>query len=139
MNTIKLLFLAFLITISNEGPCAITTRATKYTKCRDKPPTDERNNVCCYLKAKSSSGEIKHCVEMRRVDIKGNKFKEVKNQIKAGTYDYWLMENYTGFEEYKAGMTFTDLDTIRCSNSQFLKNFKFFAIIYIILIFLFDF
>ena len=82
MNAIKLLFLAFLITISNEGPCAITTSAIKYTKFKDKSPTDERNNICCYLKAKTSSEEIKHCVEMKRVDIKSNKFKEVKNRLK---------------------------------------------------------
>ena len=68
---------------------------------------------------------------MRRVDIKSSRFKEVKNQIKAGTYDYWLMENYTGFEEYKAGMTFSDLDTIRCSNSHFLKIFKLLTLLFI--------
>ena len=137
MIPIKLFLLsAFLISISNEGPCAITTRSEKYTKCRDKAPTDERNNVCCYLKAQSSSGEIKHCVEMRRLDIKKDRFKTVKDQIKAGTYDYWLMDNYTGFEEYKAGMTFSKLDSIRCSNSYFLKNFKLYAILFILISFI---
>ena len=83
MITAKLFFLlVFLIAISNEGPWAITTRSSKYTKCRDKSQTDERNNICCYLKAKTSSEEIKHCVEMKRVDIKSNKFKEVKNRLK---------------------------------------------------------
>ena len=46
------------------------------------------------------------------------------------------MENYTGFEKYKAGMTMSDLDTIRRSNSPFLKIFKLF--LYILLIFLFE-
>ena len=100
MIAIKLFFFfSYLISISNEGSCSITTRAEKYTKCRDKAPTDSRNNVCCFLKA--NGGGLKKCVELRRTDIKGDRFKEVKNQIKAGLYDYWLMPNYTGFEEYK--------------------------------------
>ena len=53
MVVIKLLLFALLISISNEGSCGITTKATKYTHCRDKKPYDERNNVCCYLKGTS--------------------------------------------------------------------------------------
>ena len=134
MIAIKLFFFfSYLISISNEGPCAITSRAEKYTKCRDKAPTDSRNNVCCFLKA----GDLKKCVELRRSDIKGDKFKEVKNQIKAGTYDYWLMPNYTGFEEYgnKTGnkTTIKKIDSLRCNNSSFLKYFGLFAILLILI------
>ena len=131
MIAIKLFFFfSYLISISNEGPCAITSRAEKYTKCRDKAPTDSRNNVCCFLKA----GDLKKCVELRRSDIKGDKFKEVKNQIKAGTYDYWLMPNYTGFEEYgnKSGLI-NKIDSLRCNNSTFLKYFGLFAILLILI------
>ena len=131
MIAIKLFFFfSYLISISNEGPCAITSRAEKYTKCRDKAPTDSRNNVCCFLKA----GDLKKCVELRSSDIKGDKFKEVKNQIKAGTYDYWLMPNYTGFEEYgnKSGLI-NKIDSLRCNNSPFLKYFGLFAILLILI------
>ena len=131
MIAIKLFFFfSYLISISNEGPCAITSRAEKYTKCRDKAPTDSRNNVCCFLKA----GDLKKCVELRRSDIKGDKFKEVKNQIKAGSYDYWLMPNYTGFEEYgnKSGLI-NKIDSLRCNNSPFLKYFGLFAILLILI------
>ena len=131
MVVIKLLVFAFLISVSNEGSCAITTKATKYTHCRDKKPTDERNNVCCYLKGTSNQGEVQRCVELRRVDIKGDKFKTTKDQIKAGTYDYWLLSNYTGFEEYNKSMTISNIDSIRCSNSKFLKYIGLFAILFI--------
>ena len=134
MIAIKLFFFfSYLISISNEGSCSITTRAEKYTKCRDKAPTDSRNNVCCFLKA--NGGGLKKCVELRRTDIKGDRFKEVKNQIKAGSYDYWLMPNYTGFEEYKDNKTnlINKIDSLRCNNSPFLKYFGSFAILFTIL------
>ena len=130
MIAIKLFFFfSYLISISNEGPCAITSHAEKYTKCRDKAPTDSRNNVCCFLKA----GDLKKCVELRRSDIKGDKFKEVKNQIKAGSYDYWLMPNYTGFEEYRNNTKLQKIDSLRCNNSPFLKYFGLFAILLILI------
>ena len=133
MVVIKLLILAFLISISNEGSCAITTLSKKYTDCRDKKPTDETNNVCCYFKAKGSSGDIERCVELRRVDIDGkDKFKATQDSIKSGTYDYWLMGNYTGFEEYDGSLTISDIDSIRCNNSQFLKFLGLFAILFIL-------
>ena len=125
---ILFIFFAFFISASNEGPCAITTKATKYTHCRDKSPTDPRNNVCCYLKSKGK--KISRCVEMRRVDIKGkDKFKAVKKSIESGTYDYWLMDNYTGFEEYKEDKLTFKIDSLRCSNAQYLKYFGIFTII----------
>ncbi len=134
VTILSFLLFAFLISISNEGSCAITSRVRKYTSCRDKEPTDERNNVCCYLKAKTNNGELKMCVEMRGVDIKKSKFKDVKNQIKAGTYDYWLMDNYTGFEGYKSkNITITDIDSLRCNNSQYLKLFGLLAILFLLL------
>ena len=124
-----ILVFAFLISFTNEGSCAITSKVSKYTSCRDKKPTDERNNVCCYLK----SGDFKRCVELRRVDIKGDKFKQVKDSIKAGTYDYWLMDNYTGFDEYKTqSISISSIDSLRCSNSQYLKYFGIFAILFFI-------
>ena len=133
MIAIKLFFFfSFLISLSNEGPCEITTRAEKYTKCRDKAPTDSRNNVCCHLKA--NGGDLKRCVELRKIDIKGDRFKEVKNEIKAGTYAYWLMDNYTGFEEYKnKSISISKIDSLRCNNSQILKYFGFFAILFILI------
>ena len=133
MISIKLFFLfCYLISISNEGPCGITSRAEKYTKCRDKSPGDSRNNVCCFLKA--NDGNLKKCVELRTVDIKGDKFKEVKNQIKAGTYDYWLMNNYSGFDEYKnKSVSISKIDSLRCNNSQFLKYVGFFTTLFILL------
>ena len=134
MIAIKLFFFfSYLISISNEGSCAITTRAEKYTKCRDKAPTDSRNNVCCHLKA--NGGDLKRCVELRKIDIKGDRFKEVKNLIKSGSYDYWLMPNYTGFEEYKDNNTkiINKIDSLRCNNSPFLKYFGSFAILFILI------
>ena len=132
VTIISFLFFAFLISISKEGSCAITTRADKYTKCRDKNPTDVRNNVCCYFHYKSNTGENKTCVEMRAVDLKKDRFKEVKEQIKSGKYDYWLMENYTGFDEYKNGITINKIESLRCNNSQYLKYFGFLAILFIL-------
>ena len=131
MVALKLFFFfSFLISISYEGTCAITTRADKYIKCRDKAPTDSNNNVCCFLKTKS---DFKRCVELRKVDIDGDKFKETKEAIKKGTYDYWLMDNYTGFDEYKnKEITIGDISSLRCSNSsKFLKYFGLFAIFFI--------
>ena len=130
MMSLKLILIsAFLISVTNEGSCAITSKVSKYTDCRDKRPTDERNNVCCYLK----SGDFKRCVEMRRLDIKSDRFKQVKDSIKAGTYDYWLMDNYTGFDEYKTkSVSISKIDSLRCSNSQYLKYFGIFAILFFI-------
>ena len=134
MVFIKFVMLALLISISNEGSCAITTIVEKYTDCRDKKPQDERNNVCCFLKGTSSNGEIKRCVEVRRVDIDGkDTFKKTKESMKNGDYDYWLMKNYTGFEEYNGSMTISDIDSIRCNNSPMLKFSGLFAILLLFL------
>ena len=131
MASIRLyIIFAYFVFISYEGPCAITTLAKKYTDCRDKSPTDSRNNVCCFLKDERKI--YQRCVEMRRSDIDGkDKFKEVKKSIVAGTYDYWLMEKYTGFEQYKNNTTF-QIDSLRCNNSQYLKYFGIFAILLIL-------
>ena len=134
VSILSFLLFAYLISFSKEGSCAITTRVRKYTSCRDKEPTDERNNVCCYLEAKTNNGTQKYCVEMRGVDLKKSKFKDVKNQIKAGTYDYWLMDNYTGFEAYKTkSISINKIESLRCNNSQYLKFFGLLAIIFILL------
>ena len=133
VTIISFLFFAFLISISNEGSCAITTRADKYIKCRDKNPTDIRNNVCCFFHYKNASGgNNKICVEMRGVDLKKERFKEVKEQIKAGKYDYWLMDNYTGFEAYKENITISKIESLRCNNCQYLKYFGLLAILLIL-------
>ena len=58
--------------------------------------------------------------------------KATKDSIKSGTYDYWLMDNYTGFEEYDGSLTISDIDSIRCNNSQFLKFLGLFAILFIL-------
>ena len=122
--------------MSNEGSCAITTGEDKYIKWRDKAPTDERNNVCCFMNTKIDNGTHKICVEMRKVDIKKDKFKKVKNQIKAWTYDYWLMDNYTGFEAYKEKIiTINSIESLRCNkcnNSHYLKYFGFLVILFIL-------
>ena len=132
MVVIKLLLFALLISISNEGSCDITTKATKYTHCRDKKPTDERNNVCCYLKATSNFGEIQRCVEIRREDIDGDNFKKTKEKIKAGTFIFSRDENnYTDFKDYNGSMTISKIDSIRCNNSQFLKYIGLLAILFI--------
>ena len=133
MVFIKFLILALLISISYEGSCSITTIVEKYTDCRDKKPYDERNNVCCYLKGTSSNGEIKRCVELRRVDIDGDKFKETKESIRSGAYDYWLFSNYTGFEEYNGNMTISEIDSLRCNDAPILKLFGLFAILLLLL------
>ena len=130
MVYILLIFFSFLISISEEGTCAITTRADKYVKCRDKDPADNRNNVCCFLKA--NDGKFTRCVELRAVDIDGDKFDKTKDSIMKGTYDYWLMDNYTGFEEYKdQSMKISKIDSLRCSNSQFLRYFGLLALLFI--------
>ena len=117
-------FFAFLILISNEGPCAITTRADKYLKCRDKEPSDTINSACCFLK----SNDIKACVEIRREDIKNN-WKKTKEEIINGEYDYWNKTNLT--LGLKFGTKLGKLDSLRCNNSQFLQSFTYFAILFI--------
>ena len=136
MDFIKIVILALLISISNEGSCSTTTIVEKYTDCRDKKPHDERNNVCCYLKGTSSNGEIKRCVELRRVDIDGkDTFKKTKESIKSGAYDYWLLSNYTGFEEYRGNMTISEIDSLRCNDAPILKLFGSFAILLLLFLY----
>ncbi len=132
MVIIKVLLFAFLISITNEFTCSITTMVNKYVDCRDKRPEDDRNNCCCFLHGTSSMGDIKRCVEVRRVDIKGKKFKATKAEIEKGTYDYWLMDNYTGFDEYNGSLTFSKIDSLRCNSSQMLKFFGLFAILFLL-------
>ena len=130
MVAIKLFFFfAFLVSISNEGPCAITTRADKYLKCRDKEPSDPLTEVCCFLKTNT----LKRCVELRRVDIEGkDNFKKTKEAIIAGNYDFWKDENDTRFPEYIDGsISIGEIDSLRCNNSKFLKSFAYFAIFFI--------
>ena len=121
MLSTKYIFLFVLIlSLSFEGPCSITTRAEKYTSCRDKKPSDQRNHVCCYLEANNE--KFKRCVEVRKVDIDGSdKFDKLENEIKRGTYDFWLAGNYTGFEEYRNGsVKISKIDSLRCNNANIL-------------------
>ena len=126
MFTNKFLILfSLIITLSIEGPCSITTRADKYTKCRDKKPSDTRNHVCCYLEANNEA--VQRCVEVRKTELEtSDKFDKLEEQIKAGTYDFWLMENYTGFEEYRNGsIKINDIDSLRCNEGNILSFGKF--------------
>ena len=125
MFSTKLFFLFSLITVSLEGPCAITTKAEKYTHCRDKKPSDQRNHVCCYLEANNEA--IQRCVEVRKTELESkDNFEKMEEQIKAGTYDFWLMDNYTGFEGYKNGtVKITEIDSLRCNKGNILSFGKF--------------
>ena len=128
MVDIKLFFFfAFLISISvsQDGPCSITTRADKYLKCRDKETGNSTNKVCCYLKM----GDISRCVEIERLDIKGkDNFTATKNKILNGSYWNTSEDNYRVFNG-----TFSKIDTLRCNNSKYLKSFVYFAILFIFL------
>ena len=119
-NKFFILFL-LMISLSLEGPCSITTRADKYTKCRDKRPSDPRNHVCCYLEANNEA--VQRCVEVRKTELESSdNFDKLEDQIKAGTYDFWLMENYTGFEEYRNGsIKINDIDSLRCNEGKILS------------------
>ena len=119
----------FLISETNEGPCAITTKVEKYTDCRDKSTLGGYDVICCYLE----SGKDKRCVEVRREDIKKDKFKKTKDAIKAGTYDFWLNENYTGFDEYKSGnYSIRKIDSLRCKDARYLKIIPYLLILFIL-------
>ena len=118
----KFFFLfSLIVSFSLEGPCAITTRADKYTKCRDKKPSDPRNHVCCYLEANNEA--IQRCVEVRKTELESEgDFEKMEDQIKDGKYDFWLMDNYTGFEEYKNGsIKINDIDSLRCNEGSILS------------------
>ena len=123
-NKFFILF-SLIISLSLEGPCSITTRADKYTKCRDKKPSDTRNHVCCYLEANNEA--IQRCVEVRKTELESSdNFDKLEEQIKAGTYDFWLMENYTGFEEYRnKSITIREIDSLRCNKGNILSFGKF--------------
>ena len=127
------LILSMIITLSIEGPCSITTKVEEYTDCRDKRPSDPRNQVCCYLEA--NDGSFKRCVEVRKLDIEeSDDFDKLEDNIKKGTYDLWLFDNYTGFDEYKnKNITINEIDSLRCNNSQFL----YFGLLILFLIFYF--
>ena len=123
-NKFFILF-SLIIPLSLEGPCSITTRADKYTKCRDKKPSDTRNHVCCYLEANNEA--IQRCVEVRKTELESSdNFDKLEEQIKNGSYDFWLMDNYTGFEEYKNGsVKITEIDSLRCNEGDILSFGKF--------------
>ena len=123
-NKFFILF-SLIISLSLEGPCSITTRADKYTKCRDKKPSDTRNHVCCYLKANNEA--IQRCVEVRKTELESSdNFDKLEEQIKNGSYDFWLMDNYTGFEEYKnKSVKITEIDSLRRNEGDILSFGKF--------------
>ena len=117
----KLFFIfSLIISLSLEGPCSITTRAEKYTHCRDKKPSDPRNHVCCYLEANDEN--FKRCVEIRKIDIDSkDNFKKLEESIKRGDYEFWMNSNYTGFEEYQNGtIKINEIDSLRCNNANIL-------------------
>ena len=138
MNKCLFLF-SLLISISLEqdyhsGPCAITSRAEKYTHCRDKKPGDTRNSVCCYLEADNE--KIQRCVEVQKKYLEDkDKFENLQNEIKGGKYEFWLKDNYTGFEEYKNGnFTIKEIDSLRCNKANHLNLGKILMLAILILI-----
>ena len=126
MNKCLFLF-SLLISISLEqhsGPCAIS-KAEKYTNCRDKKPGDTRNSVCCYLEADDE--KIKRCVEVQKKYLEDkDSFKKLQEEIKGRKYQFWLADNYTGFEEYKnSNFTIREIDSLRCNQANHLNLGKF--------------
>ena len=126
MNKCLFLF-SLLISISLEqhsGPCAIS-KAEKYTNCRDKKPGDTRNSVCCYLEADDE--KIKRCVEVQKIYLEDkDSFKKLQEEIKGRKYQFWLADNYTGFEEYKnSNFTIREIDSLRCNQANHLNLGKF--------------
>ena len=129
----KCIFLfSLLISLSFEGPCSITTKATKYTHCRDKKPSDPRNHVCCYLEANNE--KIQRCVEVQKIYLEsGDDFDKLEELIKKGAYEFWKADNYTGFPEYKNGeIKINEIDSLRCNKANILNFGKMimFAIIF---------
>ena len=133
-----LLIFSLLLTLSFEqhsGPCAITSKAEKYTDCIDKKPGDTRNHVCCYLEA--NNGNVKHCVEVRKKDLESKSdFDKLWDTIKAGNYELWKnASNYTGFEQYTDGsLTISDIDSLRCNEGKILNFGKFILLAILFLI-----
>ena len=127
MNKCLFLF-SLLISISLEqhsGPCAISSKAEKYTNCRDKKPGDTRNSVCCYLEADDE--KIKRCVEVQKKYLEDkDSFKKLQEEIKGRKYQFWLADNYTGFEEYKnKSVKITEIESLRCNEGDILSFGKF--------------
>ena len=136
MNKCLFLF-SLLISISLEqhsGPCAISSKAEKYTNCRDKKPGDTRNSVCCYLEADDE--KIKRCVEVQKIYLEDkDSFKKLQEEIKGRKYQFWLDDNYTGFEEYKnSNFTIREIDSLRCNQANHLNLGKFLMLAILILI-----
>ncbi len=136
MNKCLFLF-SLLISISLEqhsGPCAISSKAEKYTNCRDKKPGDTRNSVCCYLEADDE--KIKRCVEVQKIYLEDkDSFKKLQEEIKGRKYEFWLADNYTGFEEYKnSNFTIREIDSLRCNQANHLNLGKFLMLAILILI-----
>ena len=136
MNKCLFLF-SLLISMSlqqHSGPCAITSKAEKYTHCRDKKPGDTRNSVCCYLEADDE--KIRRCVEVQKTYLEDkDKFEKLQDEIKGRKYEFWLADNYTGFEEYKnSNFTIKEIDSLRCNKANHLNLGKFLMLAILILI-----
>ena len=73
---------------------------------------------------------------MRKTDIDSkDNFDKLESSIKQGTYDFWIAENYTGFEEYKNGeIKINDIDSLRCSKSNLFNkgNIIFLSLLFLI-------
>ena len=70
---------------------------------------------------------IQRCVEVRKTELESSdNFDKLEEQIKNGSYDFWLMDNYTGFEEYKnKSVKITEIDSLRCNEGDILSFGKF--------------
>ena len=122
---------AFLVIFTFEGPCFITRDVDKYKDCRDKEPTDKKNEYCCYLKAKISGKEEKHCVELSKGDVDDDKFEKTKETIEKGTYTNWTKAS----KYYDWYQKIDKIETFRCKDAKYIKFFGIMSLIFIALLF----
>ena len=125
---------SFLIDLSSEGPCFITTKVTKYKSCRDKDPSDTKNQYCCYLVYKSGGNENKKCVELNKTDVDDGKFKDTKDKIKAKTLEDWKSDSVKDFYDWYDKDEISEVKTLRCKDGKYIKFFGAFSLILIALL-----
>ena len=125
---------AFLVIFTFEGPCFITRGVEKYKDCRDKEPTDKKNEYCCYLKAKISGGsEVKQCVELSKGAVDDDKFENTKEAIKKGDYGNWTKADVIKYYDWYDKID--KIETFRCKDAKYIKFFGIMSLIFIALLF----
>ena len=128
---------AFLVIFTFEGPCFITGDVDKYKDCRDKEPTDKKNEYCCYLKAKISGKEEKYCVELSKGDVDDDKFEKTKETIEKRQYTNWTKDDVKSYYYWynEDGVTIDKIETFRCKDAKYIKFFGIMSLIFIALLF----